>query len=161
MYRVLFKRGADYLINEKAFVLRLARQKLARYYSLLERLLMAAEFGVSFPVFVMFEPETERFWVSAAHTRLEIERPRDDGFEPFTNYRPAGEVMEVEIEGVTVHVIIEGRVTGDPVPEANILYRIFIYPHVFTWYHNGLIYWFYPAMHVLRYAEEIIASMIH
>jgi RNA polymerase sigma-70 factor (ECF subfamily) len=38
LYQVLIKRGAEYVINEKAFVLRIAKQKLARYYSLLERL---------------------------------------------------------------------------------------------------------------------------
>ncbi|MCL2364356.1 MAG: sigma-70 family RNA polymerase sigma factor [Defluviitaleaceae bacterium] len=40
LYRVLRKRGADYLVCEKAFVMRLARQKLARYYSLLQRMQM-------------------------------------------------------------------------------------------------------------------------
>ena len=40
LYRVLLKRGADYPINDKAFVLRLARQKLARHYSLMQRLQM-------------------------------------------------------------------------------------------------------------------------
>ena len=38
LYQVLIKRGAEYVTNEKAFVLRIAKQKLARYYSLLERL---------------------------------------------------------------------------------------------------------------------------
>ncbi len=38
LYQVLSKRGAEYVTNDKAFVLRLAKQKLARYYTLLERL---------------------------------------------------------------------------------------------------------------------------
>jgi len=40
LYQVLKKRGPSYISNNKAFVLRLARQKLARYYSLQERLRM-------------------------------------------------------------------------------------------------------------------------
>jgi len=38
LYQVLKKRGTNYISNDKAFVLRLAKQKLARYYSLQERL---------------------------------------------------------------------------------------------------------------------------
>jgi len=38
LYQVLQKRGTSYITNDKAFVLRLAKQKLARYYSLQERL---------------------------------------------------------------------------------------------------------------------------
>jgi len=38
LYQVILKHGAEYVENEKAFVLWLAKQKLARYYSLLERL---------------------------------------------------------------------------------------------------------------------------
>ncbi|MGF7142841.1 DNA-directed RNA polymerase specialized sigma24 family protein [Anaerotaenia torta] len=38
LYQVLSKRGAEYVTNDKAFELRLAKQKLARYYTLLERL---------------------------------------------------------------------------------------------------------------------------
>ena len=38
LYMVLNKRGAEYVINEKAFVSRLARQKLSRHYKLLDRL---------------------------------------------------------------------------------------------------------------------------
>ena len=38
LYKVLIKRGAEYVTNERAFVLRIAQQKLARYYSLLEKL---------------------------------------------------------------------------------------------------------------------------
>ena len=38
LYIVLSKRGASYVKNEKAFVFKLARQKLSRYYSLLEKL---------------------------------------------------------------------------------------------------------------------------
>ena len=40
LYQVLQKRGTGYITNSKAFVLRLARQKLARYYSLQDRLRM-------------------------------------------------------------------------------------------------------------------------
>jgi len=40
LYQVLRRRGADYIINDTAFVMRLARRKVARYYSLLERLRM-------------------------------------------------------------------------------------------------------------------------
>ena len=38
LYQVLSKRGADYVTNDKAFVFKIARQKISRYYSLLERL---------------------------------------------------------------------------------------------------------------------------
>ncbi len=38
LYQVLNKRGEGYVTNDKAFVLRMAKQKIARYYSLLERL---------------------------------------------------------------------------------------------------------------------------
>ena len=38
LYRVLIKRGAEYVTNSKALVLRIAKRKLARYYSLMERL---------------------------------------------------------------------------------------------------------------------------
>ena len=38
LYQVLSKRGAGYVTNDKAFVFRIAKQKLARYYTLLERL---------------------------------------------------------------------------------------------------------------------------
>ena len=38
LYEALDKRGVDYILNEKAYVLRIARRKVARYYSLLERL---------------------------------------------------------------------------------------------------------------------------
>jgi len=38
LYQVLSKHGADYVVNHEAFVLWLAKKKLARYYSLLERL---------------------------------------------------------------------------------------------------------------------------
>ncbi|MCL2404320.1 MAG: sigma-70 family RNA polymerase sigma factor [Defluviitaleaceae bacterium] len=40
LYQVLQKRGASYIANDKAFVLRVAKQKLARYYSLQARLRM-------------------------------------------------------------------------------------------------------------------------
>ena len=38
LYKVLSKRGAAYITNEKALVFRIARRKLARYYSLAARL---------------------------------------------------------------------------------------------------------------------------
>ena len=38
LYQVLIKRGAEYIKNDKAFVLRIAKQKIARYYSLLDRM---------------------------------------------------------------------------------------------------------------------------
>ena len=38
LYQVLIKRGVNYITNESAFVLRIARQKIPRYYSLLEKL---------------------------------------------------------------------------------------------------------------------------
>jgi len=38
LYQLLNKRGADYVTNEKALVLRIAKQKVAKYYSLMERL---------------------------------------------------------------------------------------------------------------------------
>ena len=38
LYATLRKRGADYVTNDKAFVLKLAKQKLARHYKLLDRL---------------------------------------------------------------------------------------------------------------------------
>ena len=40
IYRILQKRGADYIKNEKALALRIARQQLSRYYSLAQRLKM-------------------------------------------------------------------------------------------------------------------------
>ena len=38
LYQVLSKRGADYVTNDRALVLRIAKRKIARYYSLAERL---------------------------------------------------------------------------------------------------------------------------
>ena len=38
LYQLLLKRGADYVTNERALVLRIAKRKIARYYSLKERL---------------------------------------------------------------------------------------------------------------------------
>jgi len=38
LYQVLIKRGAEYITSEKAFVLKIAKQKISRYYSFLERL---------------------------------------------------------------------------------------------------------------------------
>jgi len=40
LYQIIEKRGVDYIKNEKALCLRIARQKLSRYYSLVERLKM-------------------------------------------------------------------------------------------------------------------------
>ena len=40
LYQIILKRGVDYIINEKALCLRIARQKLSRHYTLLERLKM-------------------------------------------------------------------------------------------------------------------------
>lgn len=40
LYKVLNKRGVDYVTNEKALVLRIAKRKIAKHYSLLERLRM-------------------------------------------------------------------------------------------------------------------------
>ena len=36
LYKILDERGADYVIHKKAYVLRIAKRKIARYYSLLE-----------------------------------------------------------------------------------------------------------------------------
>jgi RNA polymerase sigma-70 factor (ECF subfamily) len=38
LYQLLNKRGVDYIQNDKAIVLKIASRKLARYYSLLERM---------------------------------------------------------------------------------------------------------------------------
>ena len=38
LYKILNERGAEYIKHEKAYVLRIAKRKVARYYSLLERL---------------------------------------------------------------------------------------------------------------------------
>lgn len=38
LYKVLSKRGMDFIKNEKQFVLRIAKRKIARHYSLTERL---------------------------------------------------------------------------------------------------------------------------
>ena len=38
LYRVLLKRGTGYITNEKAFVMKLAKQKLSRHYKLIDRL---------------------------------------------------------------------------------------------------------------------------
>ena len=38
LYQVLIKRGTEYITNDRAFVLKIAKQKIARYYSLKERL---------------------------------------------------------------------------------------------------------------------------
>ena len=38
LYQTLLRRGASYVINDKAFVMHIAKRKIAGYYSLLERL---------------------------------------------------------------------------------------------------------------------------
>jgi len=38
LYQVLCKRGVGYIANDRAFVIKLARRKIAKYYSLLERI---------------------------------------------------------------------------------------------------------------------------
>ena len=38
LYAIMSKRGADYVTNEKALVLKLAKQKISRYYKLFDRL---------------------------------------------------------------------------------------------------------------------------
>jgi RNA polymerase sigma-70 factor (ECF subfamily) len=38
LYQVLLRRGTDYVTNDKALILRIAKRKIARYYSFLERL---------------------------------------------------------------------------------------------------------------------------
>jgi RNA polymerase sigma-70 factor (ECF subfamily) len=38
LFRILSKRGVGYITNEKALVMRLAKQQIARHYSLMERL---------------------------------------------------------------------------------------------------------------------------
>ena len=40
LYQLMNKRGINYVTNEKALVLRIAKQKIARHYSLLKRLQM-------------------------------------------------------------------------------------------------------------------------
>jgi len=40
LYQILVRRGAGYVTNERALVLRTAKQKVARYYSLSRRLRM-------------------------------------------------------------------------------------------------------------------------
>ena len=40
LYKILTKRGVEYIKNEKALCLRVAKQKLSRHYTLLERLKM-------------------------------------------------------------------------------------------------------------------------
>ena len=38
LYKILVNRGADYVTHEKALVMRIAKRKIAKHYSLLERL---------------------------------------------------------------------------------------------------------------------------
>jgi len=40
LYKILVKRGAEYVTNEKALILRIAKRKVARYYSLSKRMRM-------------------------------------------------------------------------------------------------------------------------
>ncbi|MCL2361182.1 MAG: RNA polymerase sigma factor [Defluviitaleaceae bacterium] len=45
LYQVMSKRGVEYVTNSEAFVLWLAKKKIARYYSFIERLGMLVSFG--------------------------------------------------------------------------------------------------------------------
>jgi RNA polymerase sigma-70 factor (ECF subfamily) len=47
LYQRLEKKGADYVIDGKAFVFKIAKQKIARNYSLLKRLRMFVPVGVA------------------------------------------------------------------------------------------------------------------
>ena len=47
LYQVLKKRGADYVKDSGAFVMQITKQKLARHYSLMERLRMFVSMTVS------------------------------------------------------------------------------------------------------------------
>jgi len=46
LYKLMTKRGANYIQNEKAFVLKIAKQKIARHYSLSQRLQMFVPISV-------------------------------------------------------------------------------------------------------------------
>jgi len=48
LYRVLTDRGADYIKHEKAFVMRIAKHKIARHYTLAERLRMFVSMSMTF-----------------------------------------------------------------------------------------------------------------
>lgn len=47
LYAVIVKRGLDYIANSEAFVMRIARQKVYRHYSLLARLKFAVPLSVA------------------------------------------------------------------------------------------------------------------
>ena len=47
LYTVIVKRGLGYIENSEAFVMRIAKQKVYRYYSLLDRLKFAAPLFVA------------------------------------------------------------------------------------------------------------------
>ena len=47
IYQVLCKRGVNYIVNGEAFALRIAKQKLSRYYTLLDRLKMFVSMNVA------------------------------------------------------------------------------------------------------------------
>jgi RNA polymerase sigma-70 factor (ECF subfamily) len=47
LYQRLDKKGADYIIDGKAFVFKIAKQKIARHYSLLKRLRMFVPIGAA------------------------------------------------------------------------------------------------------------------
>ena len=40
LYQIMLKRGVEYITNERALVLKIARQKVSKYYSLMDRLKM-------------------------------------------------------------------------------------------------------------------------
>ena len=46
LYKILIKQGVDYVTHGKALVFRIAKRKIARYYSLLERLRMFISIAV-------------------------------------------------------------------------------------------------------------------
>ena len=45
LYQILLKRGVEYITNERALVLKIARQKVAKYYSLMDRLKQFTSFA--------------------------------------------------------------------------------------------------------------------
>lgn len=47
LYAVMVKRGLDYIINSEAFVMKIAKQKVYRHYSLLDRLKFAVPLSVA------------------------------------------------------------------------------------------------------------------
>jgi len=80
LYQLLRKRGAEYVTNEKALVLKIARRKIARYYSLLKRLRLfvsmytVSDDGEEIP---LSDLEVSAFLsedFTASHTELEAAR---------------------------------------------------------------------------------------